>query len=99
MFSTNDGNMHRSLRIYVSGPQRSEELLLKGDLEELAARAQMFPGNFLLEKLARRIIQDQKRKNLPIDTVRIEVWRTEFQKGNLYPSLTRIRDYEWKEKS
>jgi hypothetical protein len=36
-FSTTDGNRFRSLRVFVSAPDRSEELLLKGKLEDLAS--------------------------------------------------------------
>jgi hypothetical protein len=98
MFSTNDGNANRSLRILVTGPQRSEYLILKGNLEDLGARAQMFPGSIQLEKLAKAIIKDQQLKNLPIDTVHIEVWGIDFRKSDLYPTSRLIRSYEYSEK-
>ena len=98
MFSTTDGNTNRSLRILVTGPQRSEYLILKGNLEDLGARAQMFPGNIQLEKLATGIVKDQRRKNLSIDTVRIEVWGVDFRKSDLYPTPRLIRDYTYSEK-
>jgi hypothetical protein len=98
MFSTTDGNANRSLRILVSGPQRSEYLILRGDLEVLGARVQMFPGNSQLERLAREIVKDQRQKDLPIDTVHIEVWGIGFRKGDLYPTGRMIRNYEYPEK-
>ena len=98
MFSTTDGNANRSLRILVTGPQRSEYLVLKGNLEDLGARAQMFPGNVQLEKLAKGIIKDQRQKDLPIETVHIEVWGIDFRKGDLYPTSRLIRNYQYSEK-
>lgn len=99
MFSTNDGNANRYLRIVVSGPQRSEELILQGNLEDLAARVQMFPGDHQLSRLAKTILQDQHKKNLPADTIYIEVFRTEFNKITLLANAKRIRDYTYTEKS
>lgn len=99
MFSTNDGNANRFLRIVVSGPQRSEELLLQGNLEDLAARVQMFPGDNQLTELAKGILQDQHKKKLPADTIYIEVFRTEFKKDTLQANTERIREYTYTEKS
>ena len=95
MFSTTDGNANRSLRIYVTGPNRSEGLLLKGSLEDLAARAQAFPGDHQLETLAKAIYRDQQRKQLPIDKVHIEVLRTVYEKPDLQASLQVIRKYSY----
>jgi hypothetical protein len=75
MFSTTDGNANRYLRVYVTAPQRSEEILIKPSLEDLATRAEMYPQNSQLEKLAKAILQDQQKKHLPAQSVRIEVWR------------------------
>jgi hypothetical protein len=99
MFSTTDGIASRYLRVYVTGPQRSEELLLKGKLEELAARVQMFPGDYQLKKLAKEILRDQHSKKLPADTVHIEVFRAEYDKRTLRASLRTIREYTFTDKS
>ena len=96
MFSTTDGISNRSIRVYVSGPQRSEEILLEGKLQDLAARAQLFPGNSQLEKLAREIFKNQQSKKLPIDTLRIEVWRTEYGKSDLHPTQHLLRKFAWR---
>src|SRR5262245_11829423 len=94
MFSTTDGNANRYLRVYVSGPQRSEELQLKPSMEDLATRAQMYPGNSQLEKLAKAILQDQQKKNLPADSVRIEVWRIQYDQS-LKPTTKVIHEYTY----
>jgi hypothetical protein len=95
MFSTTDGNANRYLRIYVSGPQRSEEILIKPSLEDLATRAQMYPGNSQLEKLAKAILKDQQKKHLPADSVRIEVWRIEYDQL-LKPTTKVIHEYTYR---
>src|SRR6186997_1614670 len=81
MFSTTDGSMFRSLRVFVSAPDRSEELLLKGKLEDLAARAQLYPSDGLLEDVAAGVMKDQRKKGLPVQTVEIDVWNVEYDAG------------------
>ena len=95
MFSTTDGNANRYLRVYITGPQRSEEILIKPSLEDLAMRAQMYPGNSQLEKLAKSILKDQQKKNLPAQSVRIEVWRIQYDKQMLKPTTKVIHEYTY----
>lgn len=95
MFSTTDGNANRYLRVYVTGPQRSEEILIKSSLEDLATRAQMYPGNSQLEKLAKAILKDQQKKNLPAQSVRIEVWRIQYDQPTLRPTTKVIHEYTY----
>lgn len=95
MFSTTDGNMFRTVRVFVSAPDRSEELLLNGDLEDLAVRAQMFPSNHQLRKLAEAILRDQHKRNLPAEKIEIDVWRVEFDPGTLQPHGKIIRRYTY----
>ncbi|MCI0615946.1 hypothetical protein L0244_23415, partial [bacterium] len=101
MFSTTDGNMFRALRVFVSAPQRSEELLLKGNLEDLAVSAQMFPSDWLLDKLAKGILKDQKKRNLPVEKIEIDVWRLEFKfscrRRGFCPSCSAKRSVLWRE--
>jgi hypothetical protein len=94
MFSTTDGNANRYIRIYVSAPQRSEELQLKSSMEDLATRAQMYPGKTQLENLARAILKDQQKKHLPADSVRIEVWRIQYDQS-LKPTTKVIHEYTY----
>jgi hypothetical protein len=95
MFSTTDGNANRYLRVYVTGPQRSEEILIKPSLQDLATRAEMYPQNSQLEKLAKAILQDQQRKNLPAQSVRIEVWRIQYDQRMLTPTTKVIHEYTY----
>ena len=95
MFSTTDANMFRTLRVFVSAPERSEELLLKGNLEDLAVSAQMFPSHWFLDKLAEGILKDQRKRNLPVEKIEIDVWRLEFDKHSLQPKGKIIRKYSY----
>jgi hypothetical protein len=95
MFSTTDGNANRYLRVYVTAPQRSEEILIKPSLEDLATRAEMYPQNSQLEKLAKAILQDQQKKHLPAQSVRIEVWRIEYDQPKLKPTTKVIHEYTY----
>ncbi len=95
MFSTTDGNMFRSLRVFVSAPNRSEELLLRGNLEDLALRVQMYPGDVMLRKLATAVMKDQEKRNLPADLIEIDVWRVDFDKGSLFPRAKLMRRFSY----
>ena len=95
MFSTTDGNMFRTLRVFVSAPQRSEELLLRGNLEDLAVAAEMFPSDWFLDKLAKGILKDQQKRDLPVEKIEIDVWRLEFDKNTLQPRGKIIRKYSY----
>jgi hypothetical protein len=95
MFSTTDSNLHRSLCVYVSAPDRSEELLLKGELGRLATRAQAFPAELLLKSLAREVAAEQRRLGSSVETVQIEVWRTDFAKGDLEPTSRNLRKFTY----
>ena len=95
MFSTTDGNMFRTLRVFVSAPQRSEELLLRGNLDDLAVAAEMFPSDWFLEKLAKGILKDQQKRDLPVNKIEIDVWRLEFDKNTLQPRGKIIRKYSY----
>jgi hypothetical protein len=95
MFSTTDGNMFRSLRVFVSAPNRSEELLLKGKLEDLASKVQMFPNDSMLKTLAMTVMKDQQKKNLPADRIEIDVWRVEYDKGTIFPRAKIMRTFSY----
>jgi hypothetical protein len=95
MFSSTDGNMFRSLRVFVSAPNRSEELLLTGSLEELAAGAQMFPSDRLLRKVALAVLKDQRKKGLPAEKIEIDVWSVEFDSIDLRPHDKILRRYSY----
>ena len=95
MFSTTDGSLHRYVRVYVSARERSEELLLKGELRRLAARVQAFPAELLLKSLGREIAAEQRSRGLPVEAVNIEVWRIDFARSDLEPRSRNLRKFTY----
>jgi hypothetical protein len=93
MFSTLDARPFRYLRVYVTAPERSQELTIPGSLEETAAAAEILPTDVRLERLARAIVARERSRGRPVAEVRIEVWREEFAPDSLAPLATRLRDY------
>ena len=96
MFSTTDSVANRFLRVYGSGPDHSEELLLEGKLVDLAAKVQAFPNRVLLEKLGKAIFRDRRFMEMGMDAVRIEVWKAEYNKEDLRPTVRMLQRFEYK---
>jgi hypothetical protein len=83
MFSTNDHAAHRTIRIIVTARDRSEEIAISPSLEDAASRAAMLPGRRELERLARLVVERERRHGRPAEAVRIECWRTEYDPTTL----------------
>jgi hypothetical protein len=96
MFATTDGTAFRHIRIFVEAPGRSEELVLAPSQEFAAARAQLFPSDTLLTRLARAVANREQRYGRSVATVRLEVWRTEFTPVTLDPADHRLREFVWR---
>ena len=96
MFATLDGRPFRYVRMFVRAPERSEELTVSPSLEELAASAEILPGDSQLERLARAVVAREHRRGRPADEVRLEVWRVEFAAGSLAPRDQLLRRYEFR---
>jgi hypothetical protein len=93
MFSTIDGTAFRYVRIFVEGPERSEELEIAPSQEDAAARAELFPSDALLRRLAGAVAAREKRYGRPVSMVRLEVWRTEFSAGSLDATDRRLGSF------
>ena len=91
MFSTTDDSGRRRVRVFVSAPDRSEEIAITPSLEDAAARAAVLPSDGQLTRLARRVIERERRYQRSVQTVRIENWRVEYAKTTLAatPRMTR----------
>ena len=96
MFATLDGRPFRYARLFVRAPGRSEELAVPPSLEELAASAEILPGDAQLDRLARAVVARERRRNRPADQVRIDVWRVEFAAGSLMPREHLLRRHEYR---
>lgn len=77
MFASVDGLPFRWVRLYVSAPERSEELAVPPSLEERAHRVATWPHDGAMQRLARAVIAREQRHQRPVDRVRVEVWRAE----------------------
>ena len=96
MFSTLDGRPFRYARLFVRGPDRSEELSVPPSLEEMAASAEILPADAQLDRLARAVMAREHRRGRPAGHVRIEVWRVEFAAGSLTPREHLLRRHEYR---
>ena len=79
-----------------SAPERSEEMAIAPSLEDAARRAAVLPGNLELSRLARRVIERERRYRRPVETVRIETWRIDYAPGTLAATTRLLRDFEYR---
>jgi hypothetical protein len=93
MFSSTELGPARTVRVFVSAPDRSEELEIPDSLAESAQKVATYPSKSLLKSLAEQFVARENRKDRPVDSVRIEVWRTKFDPQTLKPESEKIRDY------
>lgn len=92
MFSSTDRGHNRRLRVWVKGPERSEEMAIPRDLTDLAMDALVFPSQGRLERLALEIERAASNQGGEITQVRIAVWRREYDRENLEPTFVPLRD-------
>jgi hypothetical protein len=76
MFASVDGLPFRFVRLYVFATDRSEAIEVPPSLADLADRVATFPHQRAMEKLARATIARERRRNQPVERVRVEIWRT-----------------------
>jgi hypothetical protein len=92
MFSTTDRAEGRYLRVYVRAPGRHEELRLAPALQDPATRVAVLPTTARLERFARDVGERERRAGRAASTVRIEVWRSEFDGETLTGHARKLRD-------
>ena len=96
MFSTTDDAARRRVRVFVSAPERSEEIAIAPSLEDAARRAAVLPADVELVRLAERVVAREGRYARPVNTVRLEVWRIEYAPDTLAATTRLIRDYVYR---
>jgi hypothetical protein len=96
MFSTTDDAGRRRVRVFVSAPERSEEMAIPPSLEDLARRAAVLPTDAALSRLARGVVARETRYDRPVETVRIETWRVEYAPRTLAASHRRTREFVYR---
>ena len=92
MFSSTDRGHNRRLRVWVSGPERSEEMAIPRDLTGLALDTLVFPSHGALERLAREVVRAASREGGEITHVRIAVWRRTYDRESLEPTFVPLDD-------
>jgi hypothetical protein len=96
MFSTTDDGGRRHVRVFVSAPERSEEMAISPSLEDAARRAAVWPTDAALTHLAQLVIAREGRYERPVDTVRIETWRIDYAPDTLAATSRLIREFAYR---
>lgn len=93
MFSTIDDAPHRTLRVIVEAPSRSEEAEIAPSIEDDVARALALPSPHRLRRLAESVAGRERRYGRPVSRVRITVWRHEVDRDTLALTPVVLREF------
>jgi hypothetical protein len=93
MFSTTDDGGRRYVRVFVSAVARSEEIAISPSLEDAARRAAVLPRHTELSRLARQVIDRERRHRRPVEIVRVETWRIEYARDTLAATTRLTREF------
>ena len=93
MFSTLDHGAYRGVDVVIEAPDRSEAQEIPPSLEELAARTAAYPADWLLRRLAEGIVARERRYERAVTTVKLTVWRTEFDPRTLAATERTLRAF------
>jgi hypothetical protein len=96
MFSTTDDGGRRYLRVFVSAVERSEEIAISASLQDAARRAAVLPRDGELSRLARQVVERERRHQRPVETVRIEAWRIEYAPDTLTATTRLTREFVYR---
>jgi hypothetical protein len=96
MFASLDHAPFRGIDIVAEAPARSETLEISPSLEEPAARAAAFPSDFRLTQLAKAVVAREQRRGQPVQTVKLEVWRQDFDPLSLRATERRLRSFSYR---
>ncbi len=96
MFSTTDDGGRRYVRVFVSARDRSEELTIAPSLQDAARRAAVLPRDTELSRLARAVVERERRHERAVETVRIETWNIEYAPGTLAARTRLTREFVYR---
>jgi len=96
MFSTTDDAGRRAVRIFVTAPGRSEELSIPPSLADIAERAAVHPSDRQLARLARRVVERERRAARDVSEVRLECSRIVYAAGTLSASTVPTRVFTYR---
>jgi hypothetical protein len=93
MFSSSEGGWTRHTHLFVASATGEVEVDLPADLEDSEQRLRGLPSDARLEQFA-RALSAALASEYPRNTgVRIELWRTHFDRVDLTPQTELMRDY------
>lgn len=93
MFASTDGLPQRTVLVFASAPERSEELTIPDELKSVAAKAAALPGDRELERLARGIGQREREAGRPLASLDLVVQRTRYSPLTLFATTETLREY------
>jgi hypothetical protein len=96
MFSTLDARPYRHLRILVEGPGRSEQLGVPSWAQTQAANVETLPTEAQFERLAGVVVEHERARGRPLESVRLELWRDEHDPVTLRAVSRRIHEHVWR---
>jgi hypothetical protein len=96
MFSTTDDGGRRYVRIFVNAADRSEEITISPSLDDAARRAAALPMKAELTRLARQVVERERRHQRPVEMVRVETWRIEYAPDTLAATTRRTREFVYR---
>jgi hypothetical protein len=96
MFSTLDHGAFRRVSVVVEAPNRSEAVEIAPSLEEAEARAVNCPTDRLLNALAAGVAARERRYDRPVASVKLTVWRTQFDPVTLHASDRMLRTFTYR---
>ena len=96
MFSTTDDTARRRVRVFVTAPERSEEVAIAPSLEDAARRAAVLPADYEMARLAEGIVTRERRYSRPVETVRIETWCIDYAPDTLAATSRLLREYVYR---
>jgi hypothetical protein len=94
MFATTDVRGSRHLHAYAIWPGVRRELAVPENARDGVRRALAFPSRSALERVARRLAEDDDPVWGRPDAVEVQVWRTGFEPVSLAPSAHLLRSLE-----
>jgi hypothetical protein len=96
MFSTTDDGGRRYVRVFVDAVDRSEEITISPSLDDAARRAALLPRDTELSRLARLVVERERRHQRLVDIVRIETWRVGYAPDTLAATSRLTREFTYR---
>jgi hypothetical protein len=96
MFATTDTTNVRDMRVFIERSGSSEQWEIAPAQEVDALEAKLFPSDNMLTRLAVAVVRREQSDDRPIDAVRLEVWKTEFNMGSLEANERLVRTFTYR---